>query len=60
MNRFYSKSELAAQAGVSYSTFYRYLKSKRSALEAMGVSIFAKKLPPHAVKLISEDFCIDL
>ena len=29
MSKSYSKSELARMAGVSYSTFYRYLKSRR-------------------------------
>ena len=58
--RFYSKSELAKLAGVSYSTFYRFLKTRRKVLEAMGISIYAKKLPPEAVKLLTEDYCFDV
>ena len=54
------KSELAKLAGVSNSTFYRFLKTRRSVLEAMGISIYAKKLPPDIVKYISEEYCIDL
>jgi hypothetical protein len=58
--RFYSKSELAKLASVSYSTFYRFLKTRRPVLEAMGISIYAKKLPPEAVKLLTEDYCFDV
>ena len=58
--RFYSKSELAQLAGVSYTTFYRFLKTRRARLEAMGISAYAKKLPPHAVKLLSEEYCVDI
>ena len=55
-----SKSQLADCAGVSYSTFYRFLKVHQHALSAMGVSIYAQKLPPHAVRYICEKFCIDV
>ena len=58
--RFYSKSELARLAGVSARTFRRYLATRRAILTAMGVSPFARKLPPQAVHYISEDYCIDL
>ena len=44
MKHSYSKSELATMAGVSYSTFYRYLKTRRSRFDQMGLSIYAKKL----------------
>ena len=54
------KSELARLAGVSDSTFRRYLNTRRDVLAQMGVSPMAKKLPPKAVKYISEDYCIDL
>ena len=54
------KSELAKLAGVSNRTFRRYLATRRSVLTAMGVSPFARKLPPQAVHYISEDYCIDL
>lgn len=58
--KFYTKSYLAKQADVSYSTFYRYLKSRRKALNAMGISIYAKKLPAEAVKLLAEDYCFEV
>ena len=54
------KSELAKLAGVSSRTFRRYLATRRAILTAMGVSPFSRKLPPHAVRYISEDYCIDL
>ena len=44
--KFYSKSELAQLAGVSYSTFYRFLKTRQSVLETIGITLYAKKLPP--------------
>ena len=56
----YSKSELAAMAGVSYSTFYRYLRARRTLFKQMGVSIYAKKLPLRVVKDICDDYCFDL
>ena len=57
--KYYSKSELAAMANVSYSTFYRYLKSRRKVFSQMGISIYAKKLPANIVRYISDDYCID-
>ena len=54
------KSELAKLAGVSPLTFRRYLATRRPILTAMGVSPFARKLPPPAVHYISEDYCIDI
>jgi len=54
------KSELARLAGVSGSTFRRYLNTRRDVLSQMGVSPLAKMLPPKAVKYVVEDYCIDL
>ena len=54
------KNELAKFAGVSSRTFRRYLATRRAILIAMGVSPFARKLPPQAVHYISEDYCIDI
>lgn len=54
------KHELAKLAGVSSRTFRRYLATRRPILTAMGISPFAQKLPPSAVRFISEDYCIDL
>ena len=58
--RYMSKGELARLAGVSYSTFYRFLKTRRAVLESMGVTLYTKKLPPYVVKYISEEYCIDV
>jgi len=54
------KSELARLAGVSASTFRRYLNSRRDVLAGMGVSPKAKMLNPKAVKYVIEDYCIEL
>lgn len=54
------KSELARLAGVSASTFRRYLNSRRDVLAKMGVSPRTKMLPPKAVKFVVDDYCIDL
>ena len=54
------KSELAQLAGVSSRTFQRYLATRRSVLDAMGVSLRTRKLPPRAVRYICEDYCIDI
>ena len=55
-----SKSELANRAGVSMSTFTRWLKPYRQQLESMGMKPGMKVLPPHIVKFICETFCIDV
>jgi len=54
-----SKSELAARAGVSLNTFYRWCKPFREELEAMGLQPNQKVLPPHIVKYLAEKLCID-
>ena len=54
------KSELAKLAGVSNRTFRRYLATRRPILTAMGISPFARKLPPQAIHYIIEDYCIDI
>ena len=54
------KSELAKLAEVSYSTFYRYLRSRRQVLEGMGVSLKSQRLNSRVVKYICEDFDITL
>ena len=59
-NRFISKSTLTRLAGVSPRTFRRYLATRRTILDAMGISPKAQKLPPQAVRFICEDYCIDL
>ena len=46
---FISKTKLAELAGVSYSTFKRYLRTRKHILDALGVKRHARLLP-----------CIDL
>ena len=55
-----SKSELAAQAGVSDKTHKTWRNAYREELTIMGVKPTAKVLPPHAVEFLSEKFCIDI
>lgn len=59
-HRFISKKELAQLAGVSESTFLRYLRTRRHILDKLGVKRHARMLPPQAVKYVCEDYCIDL
>ena len=54
------KSELAKLAGVSVSTFRRYLNTRRDVLTALGVTPRSKTLPPKAVRFVVEDYCIEL
>ena len=58
--RFYKKSELAKLAGVSYSTFYRYIRSRHQQLAAMGISIYAKKIHFSVANYLANDYCFDL
>ena len=60
MKRTYSKSELAQLADVSYSTFYRYLRSRREILEKLGSSLKSKTLRGKALEYVCEDYCIIL
>lgn len=60
MNRSYSKSELADLAGVSYSTFNRYLKSRRKILSRLGSRLKAKTLRGKALEYICKDYNISL
>lgn len=54
------KSELADLAGVSPSTFGRWLKRHSDELESMGVSSKTKVCPPIAVRYICEQYGIDI
>ena len=54
------KSELAKLAGVSPSTFRRYLNTRREILAGFGVAPRAQTLNPKAVRYVCEDYCIDL
>lgn len=55
-----SKSQLAAAAGVSIKTFQRWLVRHSEELALLGVKPRDKLLPPVAVKIIVEQYCIDL
>ena len=60
MNRSYRKSELAALADVSYSTFYRYLKSRRKILSKLGCKLKAQTLRGEALEYVCRDYNITL
>ena len=60
MNRSYSKSELATLADVSYSTFYRYLQSRRKQLNKLGCRQKAKTLRGKALDYVCNDYGITL
>jgi hypothetical protein len=60
MNRSFSKSELAQLADVSYSTFYRYLCSRRKQLSKLGSKLKAKTLRGKALEYICYDYNITL
>lgn len=54
------KSELAEMAGVSLSTFGRWLKTETSTLERLGVYRRTKLVPPIAVRYICDKYGIDI
>ena len=60
MNRTYKKSELAALADVSYSTFYRYLCTRRKELSELGSNLKAKTLRGEALEYICRNYNITL
>jgi hypothetical protein len=60
MNRSYRKSELAALADVSYSTFYRYLKSRRKELSKFGSKLKAQTLRGEALDYVCRNYNITL
>ncbi|MBR0296397.1 MAG: hypothetical protein IJQ95_03270 [Paludibacteraceae bacterium] len=60
MSKSMYKSELATAAGVSLSTFRRWLQSDRKELALLGVGPKTKMLPPSAVKYLCEKYVIEL
>ena len=60
MKRSYSKSELAILADVSYSTFYRYLKSRRKQLSKLGSTPKSNTLRGKALDYVCTDYGITL
>lgn len=55
-----TKSELADKAGVSISTFSRWLRKHVTELGTMGVSPNAHILNPIAVRYVCEEYGIDV
>ena len=53
------KYELADAAGVSYTTFYRWMNENRNILASFGVKPTAKMLHPRAVAWICQQYGID-
>ncbi len=54
------KSELAERAGVSVSTFKRWLAMHRAELQTLGVAPKSKLVNPLAVRWICDKYGIDL
>jgi hypothetical protein len=55
-----SKQQLADAAGVSVTTLMNWCKPYRRELDALGMTLNMRVLPPHIVKYIAEKFCIEL
>ena len=55
----YLKSELARAAGVSYSTFKRWLSQQSETLSQWGITPQQQLLPPVAVRWICCQYGID-
>ena len=60
MNRTYKKSELAELADVSYSTFYRFLRTRREALAQLGSPLKAHTLRGEALEYVCRNYNITL
>ena len=54
------KYELAAAAGVSRTTFRRWLLTDRAQLERLGCSLNCHLLNPASVKFLCEKYVIDV
>ena len=55
-----SKQQLADAAGVSVGTLMNWCRPYREELEAMGLRLNMRVLPPHIVAFIIEKFSIDI
>ena len=60
MDRKYYNSELAELADVSYSTFFRYLQSRREILSGFGCATKAQTLRGQALDYVCRDYNIHL
>lgn len=59
-NKSYRKSELAQLANVSYSSFYRFLCSRRQELTAMGCPLKAQIIRGKVLRYICDEYNIEL
>ena len=55
-----SKQQLADAAGVSVTTLMNWCKPYRTELDALGMRLNMRVLPPHVVKWMVETFCIEV
>ena len=55
-----TKQELADKAGVGRGTMGKWIKHFQKQFDEWGIGRKAKLLPPKAVKLISDYYCIDV
>ncbi|MBP3835263.1 MAG: hypothetical protein J6E45_04980 [Prevotella sp.] len=55
-----TKQQLADCAGVSVKTLMNWCKPHQETLTQMGMTTGMRVLPPHIVKWITEQFCIDI
>lgn len=60
MNRTYKKSELADLADVSYSTFGRFLRTRRKELAELGSPPKAQTLRGQALEYVCRNYNINL
>lgn len=56
----YTKSQLAAFAGVSPDTFRRWLQSDTAYLQSQGITTHTKLLPPQVVAYLAHKYAIDI
>ncbi len=54
ITRFYSRKELYSSAGVSRTTFYRWLLEDQQVLMQMGIKPYQQIFPPEVVELICQ------
>lgn len=55
-----TKQELADKAGIGRGTMSKWIKPFQKQFDEWGISKKAKLLPPRAVKLLSDFYCIDV
>ena len=56
----YTKAQLAYAAGVSVSTFRRWLKTDVAFLRANNITNGTKLLPPNVIRYLCEKYDIEL